>query len=60
MNIEERKESYKKELLPIIEEKAEETLAAFNKAVELEQDVEETGHLLWLLSDIRNKLEIYL
>lgn len=58
MNIKQRREKYRKELLPIIQTKAQETLIAFNKAVELEEDVEETGHLLWLLSDIRNKLEI--
>lgn len=58
MDINQRKLKYKSELMPLIEAKAEEALSAFNKAVENEKDVEETGYLLWVLSDIRNKLEL--
>jgi len=58
MKIEELKEKYKAELLPILSEKAEEVLEIMNREGSAGNNVDEIGYLLWAISDARNKIEL--
>lgn len=58
MNVNKLKSRYKSELLPILQEKAEEVLEIMNREGEAGNNVEEIGYVLWVISDARNKIEL--
>ena len=58
MKVEELKERYKAELLPILNEKAEEALDIMNKEVNAGNNVDEIGYVLWAISSARNTIEL--